>query len=66
MHCACVKLRPPLTFFLVYSPPLLFQHSGSAHGKERASACRGEQQRGELRHKRHDPRGDLRPQICPL
>ncbi|PIO29202.1 hypothetical protein AB205_0203420 [Aquarana catesbeiana] len=38
IHCACVKLCPPLTFFLVYSPPLVFQRSGRAHGRERASA----------------------------
>ncbi|PIO27853.1 hypothetical protein AB205_0012150 [Aquarana catesbeiana] len=45
IHYTCVKLRLPLTFFLVYSPPLLFWRSGKAHGEERASACRGEQQR---------------------
>ncbi|PIO14083.1 hypothetical protein AB205_0193980 [Aquarana catesbeiana] len=45
IHCACVKLHPPLTFFLVYSLPLVYQRSGRAHGGERASACRGEQQR---------------------
>ncbi|PIO24217.1 hypothetical protein AB205_0069470 [Aquarana catesbeiana] len=31
IHCACVKLCPPLTFFLVYSPPLLFRRSGEEH-----------------------------------
>ncbi|PIO36800.1 hypothetical protein AB205_0032440 [Aquarana catesbeiana] len=34
IHCACMKLRPPLTFFLVYSPPLLFRHSGEEHMAE--------------------------------
>ncbi|PIO12151.1 hypothetical protein AB205_0118330 [Aquarana catesbeiana] len=39
-HCACVKLRPPLTFFLFYSPPLLVRHSGGrAHGGDTAGAC---------------------------
>ncbi|PIO13371.1 hypothetical protein AB205_0203160 [Aquarana catesbeiana] len=31
IHCACVKLRPPLMFFLIYSPPLLVQRSGEEH-----------------------------------
>ncbi|PIN93639.1 hypothetical protein AB205_0118540 [Aquarana catesbeiana] len=34
IHCACVKLRPPLTFFRVYSPPLLFRRSGEEHMAE--------------------------------
>ncbi|PIO25586.1 hypothetical protein AB205_0085980 [Aquarana catesbeiana] len=42
-----MKLHPPLTFFLVYSPPLLFRLSGRAHGGE--SACRGEQRRRKPR-----------------
>ncbi|PIO25894.1 hypothetical protein AB205_0156430 [Aquarana catesbeiana] len=33
-HCACVKLRPPLTFFLVYSPPLLIGAVGEEHMAE--------------------------------
>ncbi|PIO24872.1 hypothetical protein AB205_0018400 [Aquarana catesbeiana] len=34
IHCACVKLHPPLTFFLVYSPPFLVRHSGEEHMAE--------------------------------
>ncbi|PIO33067.1 hypothetical protein AB205_0059900, partial [Aquarana catesbeiana] len=34
IHCACVKLHPPLTFFLVYSPPLLVRSSGEEHMAE--------------------------------
>ncbi|PIO16541.1 hypothetical protein AB205_0000610 [Aquarana catesbeiana] len=34
IHCACVKLRPPLTFFLVYSPPLLLRRSAEEHMAE--------------------------------
>ncbi|PIO23452.1 hypothetical protein AB205_0166940 [Aquarana catesbeiana] len=45
IHCACVKLYPPLMFFLVYSLPLVFRRSGRAHGGARASACRQQQQR---------------------
>ncbi|PIO33461.1 hypothetical protein AB205_0210310 [Aquarana catesbeiana] len=39
IHCACVKLRPrrpPLTFFLEYSPPLLFLRNGRRHGRDTA------------------------------
>ncbi|PIN91799.1 hypothetical protein AB205_0021340 [Aquarana catesbeiana] len=36
-HCARVKLRPPLTFFLVYYPPFLVRRSGGrAHGRDTA------------------------------
>ncbi|PIO41236.1 hypothetical protein AB205_0107870 [Aquarana catesbeiana] len=35
IHCACVKLHPSLTFFLVYSSPLVFRRSGRAHGVEK-------------------------------
>ncbi|PIO32406.1 hypothetical protein AB205_0154040 [Aquarana catesbeiana] len=39
IHCACVKLCPPLTFFLVYSLPLLVWRSGGrAHGGDTAGA----------------------------
>ncbi|PIO33813.1 hypothetical protein AB205_0069910 [Aquarana catesbeiana] len=31
IHCACVKLLPPLTFFLVNSPPLLVRCNGEEH-----------------------------------
>ncbi|PIO38399.1 hypothetical protein AB205_0195760 [Aquarana catesbeiana] len=34
IHCAFVQLRPHLTFFLVYSPPLLVRHSGEEHMAE--------------------------------
>ncbi|PIO16281.1 hypothetical protein AB205_0055410 [Aquarana catesbeiana] len=34
IHCACVKLRLPLTFFLVYSPSILFPFSFGAGGEE--------------------------------
>ncbi|PIO23522.1 hypothetical protein AB205_0016790 [Aquarana catesbeiana] len=34
MHCECVKCHPPLTFFLVYSPPLLVWRTGEEHMAE--------------------------------
>ncbi|PIO32002.1 hypothetical protein AB205_0188370 [Aquarana catesbeiana] len=39
IHCACVKLHPPLTFFLVYSLPLLIRRSGGEHMAETEQVC---------------------------
>ncbi|PIO28082.1 hypothetical protein AB205_0028050 [Aquarana catesbeiana] len=51
IHCACVKLPPPLTFFLVYSPPLgaVGEHMGE---KEQVHADSSNYERPEPRTSR--------------
>ncbi|PIN98004.1 hypothetical protein AB205_0144730 [Aquarana catesbeiana] len=34
IHCTCMKLHPSLTFFLVYSLPILVRRSGEEHMAE--------------------------------
>ncbi|PIO31355.1 hypothetical protein AB205_0122690 [Aquarana catesbeiana] len=58
--CACMKLRLPLTFFLVYSPPLLLRCSGEEHMAEtqqvRANYSNEEEERPDPKTSRSQKR----------